>query len=223
LHSNTTVHSRPRRSTTARRQVPRFGLRSLMHDSSHECWHYGFTPRKSLTCSSGSASRIVFATCPRLLGRRWHCLPQANGRQLIAKFGSGSQRFVEEMLGRAISRWVPERRVYRLRRGGRDVEYYYFAFLKRSAGNIDAFVSLIVYGWRTGRAYTCAASTSCFDVHARSVIHPRTAETAPGPVGYCSIRKAATYVTAVLTEDDARAGRPITSRAPGRLRARAFE
>ena len=129
MHSNTTVHSRPRREYNGKTAGATFRFAISNARLVARMLELGLTPRKSLTMQFPEVPR----ECVRHFVRGcWDgdgtVYRQANGRQLIAKFGCGSQCFVDDMLGALYRDGFPERRVYRLRRGGCDVEYYYFAF-----------------------------------------------------------------------------------------------
>lgn len=129
MRSNTTVHHHPRRQYNGKTAGATFRFAIANARIGARMLELGLTPRKSLI--------MQFPEVPREYVRHfvrgcWDgdgtVYRQAKGRQLIAKFGCGSQGFVEEMLSALYRDGFPERRVYRLRRGGRDVDYYYFVF-----------------------------------------------------------------------------------------------
>jgi hypothetical protein len=127
LQSDTRVHSHPRREYNGRTAgaVFRFAIANT-----HLCTRIqalGVTPRKSLTLRFPE----IPADCVRHFIRGcWDgdgtVYRSYAGRRLAAKFGCGSQHFVEGMLSALGRDGFPERRLYRLKRNGQEIDYYYF-------------------------------------------------------------------------------------------------
>jgi hypothetical protein len=129
MRCNAIVHYRPRRQYNGKTAGATFQFSLANAKLGARLMELGITPRKSLTMQFPDAP----ADCVRHFIRGcWDgdgsVLRHADGRHLTAKFGCGSRPFVEGMLRELYLGGLPERRIYRLRRGGRDLEYYYFVF-----------------------------------------------------------------------------------------------
>jgi len=133
LRSDTTIHYRPRQQYNRKTAGAVFQFAIANARLGARLMELGITPRKSLT--------IGFPEIPADFTRHFirgcwdgdgSVLLHANGRDLTAKFGCGSLRFVEGMLHALGRDGFAERRIYRKRSYGREIEYYYFVYSKRS-------------------------------------------------------------------------------------------